>query len=594
MPLDFSQFHFIRAEILWLLLPALAILFYFKQKHKNSSAWRSVISSHLFRFLSGDTSSSNQKQGRIWLEPFIIIIAIIAAAGPSMREQLIPVFEDQQAKIVLLDASFSMNANDIKPSRIERAKYKLIDLLKQTKEGTIGLVVYAGEAFVISPLTSDANTIDNMVPVLSAGIMPVYGSRPDKGIAKAIDLLKNAMQNNGQIIWMTDGVDQQYVSPIVDLVKKSGYKLSILAIGTKHGAPINLPDNLGFLKDRNGVIIIPKLEIENLQQIANQLNAGLVTLTSDNSDLEYLQRYSEAQLNTEGKTEDNRAINYFIDDGYWLIWLILLLLLLKILRQNAQVALSSVLLPVSLLLSGSLISGHVEASVWDDLWFTKNQQAEKAFDNQQYDKAAALFENKDWQASAHYKNNNYQAASDLFDPHESIESLYNHATSLAKMNKLEEALNLYNQLLNKQPDHQDGLYNKNIIEDLLKQQQNQENQNKDNQNQENSDQQKSDQQNDSKQDEQSESDQNQQQNQQDQQNDSEQQNQQQQMQDQKTSEQVQEEVEISEDQRDQMEKDQALEVWLEKVPDDPAGLLRNKMYRENQKRGNRQHEKKTW
>jgi Ca-activated chloride channel family protein len=592
MPFELSDFHFIRPMLLWLLIPALLLIYQLKQNAKNQSAWQNVISPHLLKFLfeSGGKLGNKQKsRSTLILTTLIVLLSIVAISGPSFRQKSVPVFQTEHAQVILVDLSLSMDATDIKPSRLERAKFKLMDLLNNTKEGTVALIVYAGDAFIISPLTSDANTITSIIPTLSTGIMPVLGSRPDIAIEKSIELLRNAKASHGEVVWLTDGVESEYVDAISSRMKNSPYQLSILAVGTKQGAPIPLPEGNGFLKDSSGTIVVPKLEESNLKNISKQTNAGYVKLTADNSDIEYLQQYQQWQAEADKEINNNeQLISRWIDDGYWLVWAALALFIIKLLRQPSG-QLMNVLMPVvSVLFISSLFSQPANALEWADLWQTKDQQAQQAFKNEEFDKAANLFQERQWQAAAQFKNGDFSSAAENFIPEKSTNSLYNHATSLAKNNDLEAALEAYKQLLEKQPDHQDGLFNKKIVEEMLKQQQ------QDKQNQENNEQ---DSEQDKK-DQESKDSESQDQQQQDSESDEkkEQQSEQEQDQEQKESEQQaeQKQAEISEDEREKSEKDQALEHWLEKIPDDPGGLLRRKMYREYQKRGRVQKEKKLW
>ena len=510
---------------------------------------------------------------------------VIALSGPSFREKTVPVFQTESARVVLLDLSLSMDATDIKPARIDRAKHKIMDLLDQTNEGTIGLVVYAGDAFIISPLTSDSNTIASMVPTLSTGIMPVLGSRPDVGIAKAVELLKNAKQSKGQIIWITDGIDNEYIDEVNRAINTSGQLLSIIAVGTEQGAPIPLPDNNGFLKDNSGNIILPKLDSENLQNIARQTNGQYISLSANSDDVDFVLAALSASTD-ESSAESDERINRWIDDGYWLCWPILLLMTVRLFRRSDASMASSFMMPLSILLLLGSFSSPSQAGIWDDLWKSKDQQASEAFENENYEKAATLFRDPNWQASANYKKGDFQTALSQFSQLNTLTSKYNQANSLAKAQQLEPSLELYNQVIEQSNDSslvEDAEFNKKIVEELLKQQQ---------QEQQNEQQDKNDEQEqqDKDSEQQSESDQNSEQNsEQEQQSEQESQEQQESEQQQKEKE-----AQLAEDERDQTEKDQALEHWLEKIPDDPGGLLRRKMYREYQKRGRQQTEKKVW
>jgi len=594
MPIELTDFHFIRPAMLWLLIPALILIYQLKHNAKKQSAWQNIISPHLLEFLfnSGTQKGGKQKSRSTFLiTSLITILIIVAISGPSFRQKSVPVFQTEKAQVILLDLSLSMDATDIKPSRLERAKFKLMDLLDKTEEGTVALVVYAGDAFIISPLTSDANTIISMIPTLSTGIMPVLGSRPDIAIEKSIELLKNAKAPQGEIVWLTDGVDAKFTNKISSSIRQSPYQLSILAVGTKQGAPIPLPDGNGFLKDNSGSIVVPKLEVSLLTEIAKQTKAGFVKLTADDADIQYLKQHQEwqAELNENNDTNE-QMISRWIDDGYWIIWGAVFLFLLKLIKQPSTQIMNLLLPGIAVTLFSGLITQPASALEWNDLWQTKSQQAQTAFNAGDFDKAAILFEEKQWQATSQFKNGDFGDAATNFDPNASITSLYNHATSLAKSQDLQGSLDAYNQLLEKQPEHSDALFNKNIVEDLLKKQQEQQDQeNKDQESDQDKQEQDSDSDSQDQQEQDSESDQ-----ESDEKKNQEQQHQEQKEQSESEKEAEQKQAEISEDEREKSEKDQALEHWLEKIPDDPGGLLRRKMYREYQKRGREQKEKKLW
>lgn len=592
MPIDLSQFHFIRPEMLWLFIPLIVSLYGVRHLAKKQSSWQSVISPHLLKFLVV-TGEKQRSQVGFWLTAIISCLIIFAVSGPSYREKTVPVFQTENARVILLDLSLSMDATDVKPARIDRARHKIMDLLELTTEGTIGLVVYAGDAFVISPLTSDANTIASMIPTLSTGIMPVLGSRPDLAIEEAINLLKNARQPLGQVIWITDGVESEFVDKVIDTTSDSGYLLSILAIGTEQGAPIPLPDNNGFLKDSSGNIILPKLESSRLKEIARGTNGQYVELSADSNDVEFILKMLELDSKEKAEQSDER-ISRWIDDGYWLSWLILSLLFFKLIRRTDS-QLLTVLISTGFLLVVAGAPTSAQANVWDDLWKTPDQQAKDAFSEQQYEKAKELFEDKQWQAAAAYKSEDFDTALQLYSESDNLESIYNRANSLAKAQAFKEAIELYDQVINspefsKESLKDDAIHNKKIVEELLKEQQQKEQQEQQDQEKESQENQDSESESDS-QSEQNSEEQSEQEKNSEQQESEEQQSQQQ---SDELKEQEQKQAELSEDQRNKSEKDQALEHWLEKIPDDPGGLLRRKMYREYQKRGREQKEKKIW
>jgi len=592
MPVDFSEFHLLRPMLLLLIIPLLIALYGVRHLARKQSSWQTVISPHLLKFLMVSGEKQRSYIG-FWLTAIIGTLIIFAVSGPSFRQKAVPVFQTESARVILLDLSLSMDATDIKPARIDRARHKIMDLLERTTEGTIGLVVYAGDAFVISPLTSDANTIASMIPTLSTSIMPVLGSRPDIAIDEAISLLKNAKQSRGQIIWITDGIETEFVDSVSRSITDSQFVLSILAVGTEQGAPIPLPDNNGFLKDSNGNIILPKLESDLLKKVTRETNGQYVELSANSHDVEFILETLTLD-SKEDSAESDERISRWIDDGYWISWIILTLMLIKLFRRSDGQMLNVVGIS-SLILITSVTPSPVQANVWDDLWKTRDQQASDAFKGQDFEKAAELFEHEQWQGASAYKKGDFNSALQQFSKSDQLESLYNHANSLAKSQSFKDAIELYSKVIesgtpSKESLIDDATFNKKIVEEMLKQQE-QEKQDQEKQDQENKDKQESDSDSDSE----SQSEQNSEEKSEEEKNseqESEEQQSQQESEEQK--EQQQKQAELSEDQRNKNEKDQALEHWLEKIPDDPGGLLRRKMYREYQRRGREQKEKKVW
>ena len=129
-----------------------------------------------------------------------------------------------------------MDATDIKPSRATRAKLKIMDILAKRLEGQTALVVYAAEAFVVSPLSDDVKTIESLVTSLSTDLMPYQGSQPALAIGKAVDLLKQGGMRSGNILLITDGLGSDGVDSITKPLAGTSYRVSVLAVGTAGGA----------------------------------------------------------------------------------------------------------------------------------------------------------------------------------------------------------------------------------------------------------------------------------------------------------------------------------------------------------------------
>jgi len=578
--MNFSEFHFIRPYWLLAFLP-LAMLVFFTVKHKlHQGNWQSVCDPELLPFVLQDKELKHSHAPLI-TSSLAAILAITALAGPAWQRVPTPVFRNAAALVIALDLSRSMDASDIKPSRLERARYKVTDLLKKRKDGQTALLVYAGSAFTVTPLTGDTETINNQLSALTTDIMPAQGSQSDLAINKAVELFKNSGLQQGQILLITDDEHIEYAFAQVEL--PDNFQLSILGIGTAEGAPITLAQG-GFLTDSSDSIVLPKLNTRALQKVA-QAGGGIYQhITDSSADIETLSRHFEQAAKRGETLENNLLLENWVEAGVWLLLPLLLFAPLSF-RRGLLSLLFILLLP---------FPEESYALEWQDLWQTKDQQAQQSFTKGDYQDAAEKFTNPAWQAAAQYKADTKLTEKQELPPVTTDTGYYNQGNVLAKSGQLEKAISAYEQALKLNPDNEDAQYNKEIVEKALKQQeQQQENQDQDKkQNQENKDQSESNEQKD-QQGEQSDKDSEQQDPQnpedpqdsgkQDSPNDQEQQDaEQQKPEDAAEPESEQEQEQAAEAQQESeaapqnSEQQQANEQWLKRIPDDPSGLLKRK------------------
>ncbi len=243
------------------------------------------------------------------------------------------------ALVLLLDLSRSMDATDVRPTRLTRARLKLIDILKRRKEGQSALIVYAADAFIVSPLTEDAETIVAQVSSLETTLMPQQGSRPDLAIDMAQQLLVQAGAPHGDLLLISDGLEnvpQDVLKSSVEELTLAGYRLSILGVGDAEGAPIALPDG-GFLKDRSGAIVIPRMDETALRDLAQQGGGHYQSMRVDDRDIASL--LAGTWLEREASLEASQGFkaDQWREEGPWLL-LLLLPLVLVAFRRGAGVA----------------------------------------------------------------------------------------------------------------------------------------------------------------------------------------------------------------------------------------------------------------
>ena len=173
--------------------------------NSNITAWDKAIDKSLLPFLLDRSKNAAQRTPLLMLFT-AWILSTIAIAGPVWEQLPQPVQKREDALVIVMDLSLSMFAPDHNPSRIDLAKRKLRDILTLREEGQTALVVYAGDAHTVTPLTDDVVTIDALVPSLSPNIMPLFGSNPVPAIDMAINLLDDIESSDGRILLMTDGI----------------------------------------------------------------------------------------------------------------------------------------------------------------------------------------------------------------------------------------------------------------------------------------------------------------------------------------------------------------------------------------------------
>lgn len=456
-------FHLLRPEWLWAMVPALLLWAGLWRCRHHSGSWRSVIAPELLPYLLGEKAQAR----RYNLTPALLLcwaLAVLAAAGPSFHKIPQPVHQHQDALVMVLDLSFSMTAGDLAPSRTDRARQKLLDLLAQRREGQTGLIAYAGDAHIVTPLTDDTPTIANLLPALNPGMMPVPGSQPAAAVEQALGLLKSAGIRQGQILLVTDGISDNDSRGVVDALRGSGASLSIMGVGTGTGAPLPLPRG-GFLKDDSGAIVVPALEEAPLRALAAATGGRYMRMQVDDSDLAYLLAQNEPGLDTPLLAMD-RSADTWEDQGYLLVVLLLPVVLVLFRRGWLVCLLPLIVLP---------LPQKAEAGLWDDLWLTPDQQGQRALQQENNEAAAQLFEDSAWAGTAAYRAGDYERAAQRFAEDDSADAWYNRGNALARSGQLEQAIEAYKASLARDPDRQDARQNLDLLEQL-KQQQDQQNQ----------------------------------------------------------------------------------------------------------------------
>ena len=629
-----DNFHLLRPLWLMAFIPLAYVVWQVWQRQSQSSGWQQLIPAHLLEHLLEGKQQTQQRWPAV-LAAIAGTLAILALAGPTWRQIETPVEKSLSPVVLVTDLSASMLATDMVPNRLTRLKQKMTDILRQ-RDGVTAIVAYAGSSHVVAPLTDDSNTLINLVQALDPSIMPLPGSKPEQGVAKAIELLNHGASTGGTIVLATDDLTNEQSRAISKQIAGTGHSLSILGVGSETGAPIP-GANGALLRDRNGGIIMAQLERGILQQTAQATGGNYHDMSLNNADIDAL--IPKGSI-TDATVRVDRHYDSWYDEGRWLA-----LLLLPLVLAGFRRGLLLPLVMVALLIgqSGETVaqtSAQVPAQVptqaqsvppppsfwqklWDNAWQTPDQQAQQQLEAGNSVAAAALFNDPAWRAEALDRSGKHAEAAQLFSEQAALadnvsdkaNDFYNQANALARAGDLEKSLAAYDQALAQNPDLDTAKTNRKIVEDLLKQQQ-QEQQKQQKQNQQDQQQQQEQQ---NQQDDKDSSENNQQeqkpsessdkQDKSDQQNQSEQESQQPQQQESQPQEQQTESG--AEQKQSQSESESAAqssgeqqerkgtaavegepidqneeqtEAWLRRIPDNPGDLLRRKF--EQQQRRN--------
>lgn len=446
---------------LWLLaLPLLTwLLWRLWHRERQSGRWQLLLPAAFHQVLlkGGDGRTSKLPWlalGLAWL------LAVVALLGPSWQRVEQSNQKPADPLLVLLELTPQMLATDGAPNRLEQARRKLLDLLEARNDAQTAIVVYAGSAHSLVPLSDDLATSRNLLEALKPSLMPEPGRRADLAVSRALQLLDQAQLGQGRLLLITSALDEQERSGIQKALEKRSVPLLILGVGSREGAPVAQEDG-SFLKDERGAILIPRLDARGLREVAQAHDGRYTPIRLDDEDLKRL-GLLDGPTALRDATEPT-LLDSHIDQGYWL--------LLPLLLLAACAGRRGWLFCLPLLLMLPPQTSH--AFTFDDLWLRPDQQGQRLLDAGRPDEAAQRFQDLQWQGKALFESGDYAGAAERFAQGDSAADHYNRGNALAKSGELEAALDAYDQALERQPELEAAQYNRALVEEALRRRQEQ-------------------------------------------------------------------------------------------------------------------------
>ncbi|APC14367.1 hypothetical protein BLL42_00910 [Pseudomonas frederiksbergensis] len=438
-----------------LLLPLLGwLLWQLWHRQKRAGRWQMILPP---AFHAALLSGGNGRESKLpWIALGLAwVLTVLALLGPSWERVEQSAQKPADPLVVLFELTPEMLATDVPSTRLEQARRKLLDLLQARSDAQTAIVVYAGSAHTLVPLSDDLATSRNLLEALKPSIMPEAGHRADLAVTKALTLLNRGALGQGRILLIGSSLTEQERQGIRQALRGQAPQWLMLGVGTSQGAPVT-DEHGSFLKDAQGAILVPRLDGPSLKAFASEMKGRYRQAQLDDSDLRGLGLLdSPHSLRNNGQT---LRLDTWADQGYWL--------LLPLLLLTACAGRRGWLFCLPLLF---MVPQPSYAFDFNDLWLRPDQQGLHLLKQHQPAEAAQRFEDPQWQGVALYEAGEYAAAAERFAEGNDARAHYNRGNALAKSGELEAAVDAYEQALELQPDLRPAQTNKALVEALIKQ-----------------------------------------------------------------------------------------------------------------------------
>ncbi|MNP97185.1 Tetratricopeptide repeat protein [compost metagenome] len=439
----------------WLLLLPLGgwLLWRLWHRERRLGRWQALLPAAFQPWL---LQGGRHRQSRLaWLLLGLAwLLALLALIGPGWQRLQQPAQLRSDPLVAIIELTPQMLAADLAPNRLEHARRKLLDLLAARGEAQTAIVVYAGSAHVLVPLSDDLATAQNLLGALTPSLMPAPGQRADLAVQRALALLDQGANGQGRLLLLSGALDAAEQSGIRAALTGRDNPLLLLGVGTPAGAPVPLEDG-GFLRDAAGSIVLPRLHGEQLAAFAASLGGSYSALRLDDGDLADLGLLASRGARREAAPA-MQPLAGWADQGHWLL-LPLLLLAACAGRRGWLFALAALLItpPPAMALD------------FADLWWRDDQQGRRLLEAGRPAEAAQRFSDPQWRGLAHYQAGDYAAAAEAFAQGTDATAHYNRGNALARGGELEGALDAYEQALREDPQLEVARHNRELVAQLL-------------------------------------------------------------------------------------------------------------------------------
>ena len=446
--------HWLRPD--WLLIVPLLCWLLWKLWHrqKRVGRWQMILPAAFHRVLLSGGNGRNSKLpwialGLAWL------LALLALLGPGWQRVEHSTQKPADPLVVMLELTPEMLATDKSPNRLEQARRKLYDLLQSRSDAQTAVIVYAGSAHTLVPLSDDLATSHNLLDALKPSLMPQPGHRADLAVVKALKLLNQGALGQGRLLLITSSLSEEERFGIRQALDGHAPQLLMLGIGSREGAPV-VDESGQFLKDDHGAILMPRLDSQSLRAFALDVGGRYRQARLDDNDLRGLGLLDGPRhLREDGQT---LLLDTWADQGFWL--------LLPLLLLAACAGRRGWLFCLPLLF---MVPQPGYAMSFTDLWLRPDQQGQRLLEKNRPLQAVEHFKDPQWQGLALYQAGDYAGAALRFAELNSASAHYNRGNALAMDGALEAAIDAYEQALELQPDLLAAEHNKALIERLLEQ-----------------------------------------------------------------------------------------------------------------------------